>query len=467
MIFVFLILFLLLIIVLYICFFKKEGYQSNLTKNDIFIQTHHNHIFVDCIESNDIFYVAPYHSKNLTANFPKIKKKNPNKFFILLDGEPNSIQNVDTHLIISTKKDFETNIPFIYLPYFVYSFVQSKMNPNILIKNNEIITKKSKFCCFMYSNCDEKYKGVQDRKKFYYLLNEKSGNRVENLGKCYNNYYKKNGWWHNNFDIYKQYKFVICFENEQINGYISEKIWTPMVHRSIPIYLGSPNIGDYFNTKSFINVADFSTFEECIDYILKIDNDDHLYNSILQEPFLIDNKISYSLFSYFYGGDFYHKLSKNIPPIYAEFIRPCQFYKETFHFFTFSKSDKKPQNYHSAQKSRFFNQCTCLQNIHQFDIKNILKQENDIIIFCDPSVHFDHHKYKQIRFYFDKLMLNPIHFILFFNNNIIEHKFFIFKDNTFTFQYFIINGLNFDNLYKTDYFISDDFTNGNSCFYIE
>jgi len=454
-----LLLLLFLIIILCLYFYRWETYSSNLSKTDIFINTHHKNIFIDCFHYQNIFYLAPYHSQNLDERFKEIKKKYRDRFFILLDGEPNPIKHIDADLIISTKsrrESYPEGAPSIFLPYFIYSFLQVGRDPSILVKKaNEAPMRKSKFCCFMYSNCDEKYAGVKKRKEFYHLLDQKSGNRVDNLGKCYNASYKTNGWWHDNFKIYQEYKFVIAFENDLIDGYVSEKIWVPMASRSIPVYLGAPDIGNFFNVKSFINVLDYKNFDECINHILRIDQDDALYREIQRQPFLIHNSLSSLDFSYLYGGKFYQELGLKLPKEYSEFIRPCQLYAEFFLFL----SDHQ-QTIADAKKSRFFNDCKLITTRPE----DYLKTSGAIIIYCGRGALFNGCRYKQIRNYFE--MIRNRHFILFLNHeNRIDDRFFLCRDNQFTRDFFH-NGNAFDDLKRDEYFLSRDFVDQIAPFYI-
>jgi hypothetical protein len=86
----------------------------------------------------------------------------------------------------------------------------------------------------------------------------------------------------------------------------------PMIARCIPIYLGSSNVNEYFNPRSFINVNNFNSFQDCIDYVLKVDNEQELYNSIINEPFLYNNTIDKDLFSIYYGGRFYDEFNQKL-----------------------------------------------------------------------------------------------------------------------------------------------------------
>lgn len=328
---------------------------SNLPRSDIYIKTNHEQIFLGCLKHDSIGYIVPYHNTDIN---PQLwRKKLHGRSILLLDGEPNPIHIVEgVDAIITTKKYAVTppGIPHIYLPYFVYSFRQIKINPKLLIKDpSEKIPVKKHFCCFIYSNCKDKYQGVRDRKLFLQRIQTRTGGRVHNLGRCYNNAYKRNGWWQNNTDIYKDYKFVIAFENDPIIGYISEKIWTPMLIRSIPIYLGAPDVDEFFNPRSFIHVRDYANFDACIDYILKIDNDPALYQSIMKEPFFPDNRLCPKTFSYYFGGQFYHQLKKILPSDLAEFVRPCQMFEEDIVLNIVGKSPNKSL-LEKINASRFF-----------------------------------------------------------------------------------------------------------------
>jgi len=65
-----------------------------------------------------------------------------------------------------------------------------------------------------------------------------------------------------------------------------------MLVNSIPIYRGNPRIGEEFNPKSFINWHDYENDNDMIDRIIEVDNDDALYNNMLKEPWLHNNKLS-------------------------------------------------------------------------------------------------------------------------------------------------------------------------------
>lgn len=84
-----------------------------------------------------------------------------------------------------------------------------------------------------------------------------------------------------------KYKFHIAFENTAYDGYTTEKIVDAFYANTVPIYCGDPGIAKEFNSKAFINVNDFPTFEAAIERIKEIDENEELYLQMLNEPVIL------------------------------------------------------------------------------------------------------------------------------------------------------------------------------------
>lgn len=130
-------------------------------------------------------------------------------------------------------------------------------------------------CSFVVSNA----KGMSEREQMFDLLSEKmnvySGGKFRNnIGYCVPD----------KLEFQKKYKFSICFENCSFPGYTTEKIMQAFASGAIPIYMGDPIIDKFINPKSFVNCNDFDTLEDAVQYIIKINQDDDLYKSMLLEP---------------------------------------------------------------------------------------------------------------------------------------------------------------------------------------
>ena len=83
----------------------------------------------------------------------------------------------------------------------------------------------------------------------------------------------------------KEYKFTIAIENSGIPGYSTEKIRHPFLAQSLPVYWGDPDISSVYNPDSFVNIMDFSSLEEAVEEVIRLDNDDAAYLEKVTAPF--------------------------------------------------------------------------------------------------------------------------------------------------------------------------------------
>jgi len=178
----------------------------------------------------------------------------------------------------------------MWLPTYVANDFQlgKKAIPPIKKKINfgRIKKEKTKFCNFIYSQ------EVPFRNDFFKKLSKYK--KIDAPGRCMTNSPpiksdspKKSrislNWVQEKIDYLKPYKFTMAFENVSLSGWTTEKLTHPMLVNSIPIYFGDKNVKKEFNTKSFINFHDFENMDKFIEYIIKVDNDDKLYERILKK----------------------------------------------------------------------------------------------------------------------------------------------------------------------------------------
>lgn len=168
----------------------------------------------------------------------------------------------------------------------------------ILIKDKKVNMdfvkrEKTKFCNFLYSN-DISYRNyVFDFINKYYKKIDSGGGVKNNLGYRIGNREGFNWSYDEKYLFVKDYKFTMAFENICHDRNYSEKLTDPMIMSSIPIYWGGFNIGSEFNPKSFINFHDFKNAKELIDKIKEIDNNDDLWEAMLNEPWFKNNELPY------------------------------------------------------------------------------------------------------------------------------------------------------------------------------
>lgn len=92
-------------------------------------------------------------------------------------------------------------------------------------------------------------------------------------------------------EIYKDYKFALCFENTSSKSYITEKIFDCFVNKIIPIYLGAPDINNYVPANCFIDYRNFNNDRQLIDFLENFtlnDANKYLYNA---QKFLLSKDI--------------------------------------------------------------------------------------------------------------------------------------------------------------------------------
>lgn len=72
----------------------------------------------------------------------------------------------------------------------------------------------------------------------------------------------------NKLDTYRNYKFALTFENcDNAVGYISEKILDAFMAGIVPIYWGAPNITDHIPRGCFIDMTEFSSWEQLYNFL--------------------------------------------------------------------------------------------------------------------------------------------------------------------------------------------------------
>ena len=245
-------------------------------------------------ENSKILLATPENIRDFKINilyiiFKFIKKDNIKKFQFFFDF----LLSIKVLYLISFKpfksflKEAEKNknyiaiIPcnlkndrFFSLPFFHYL-------KDRLFKNKKKQKINKKFCCFFVSNPINIERNIFFKKLSKYK-------KIDSYGKVYNNSNIKNEKiYKKNYQIFKEYKFVICFENSFSSEYVTEKLPNAMLGNSIPIYRGAPDVSKYFNTKSFINFENYGkSYDKMIEKIIELDNDDKKYKDFLKEPWM-------------------------------------------------------------------------------------------------------------------------------------------------------------------------------------
>lgn len=156
-----------------------------------------------------------------------------------------------------------------------------------------------KFCNFIYTNkCNGR--GAELRIQFCRMLTryrsvDCPGNVLNNMNidlfkryrngklRCEDDFNQK--WAEDKLAFLKGYKFTIAFENTALPGFTTEKLIHPLLAQSVPIYWGNPQVTEYFNSKAFINCADYGDdIERVMQRVIELDQDDDQYMEMLSQP---------------------------------------------------------------------------------------------------------------------------------------------------------------------------------------
>ena len=162
----------------------------------------------------------------------------------------------------------------LYSAYFTNQNLTKKRDVKALLH------KKRGFCSFVVSNSTE----TEQRISFFHELSKYK--QVASGGKYANNV---GGPVANKRDFIRNYLFNIAFENSSYPGYTTEKIAEPWVEGCIPIYWGDPEITRDINPDCFINMHDFTSFDDAIVYIKEVDASPALQIKYLSAPFFKNN----------------------------------------------------------------------------------------------------------------------------------------------------------------------------------
>ena len=84
-------------------------------------------------------------------------------------------------------------------------------------------------------------------------------------------------------ELYRQYKFVIAFENSRANDYVTEKFYDPLLAGAVPIYLGAPNIETFAPGENCsVDIRNFSSPKELAAFLIEACKNEKIYNKFLQ-----------------------------------------------------------------------------------------------------------------------------------------------------------------------------------------
>lgn len=86
-------------------------------------------------------------------------------------------------------------------------------------------------------------------------------------------------------DVAMSYRFMLCAENDQYPGYVTEKIFDAWAMGCVPIWSGIDREG-YLNPSAFVNAAEFNSHEAMLEAISNINDSLELRAQMANQPIL-------------------------------------------------------------------------------------------------------------------------------------------------------------------------------------
>lgn len=213
-----------------------------------------------------------------------------------------SLGNLKKCYAISTNTSQSPQI--FSLPYFLHNLLD-EYHLFVLPNKQVSLNNNKKFCAFIvndgrsrgrinfcralakYKHIDYYGKALHNTKFPKQLLNKyQHSHNIENQRHAVLSMHHTN---YMNQELFQDYKFAICFENSVADDYITEKLPNAILSGSIPIYKGAKNVGDFFNTKRFINYHDYEYYQAMIDKVIELNQDDAKYQEMLAQPIFKNN----------------------------------------------------------------------------------------------------------------------------------------------------------------------------------
>ena len=249
--------------------------------------------FTDCPEHIEAYFVR------LLSGRYRLKRDDRPDFLIYgLTGQRHRLYNcvkIWTHHEVyrpDWKQCDYAILPFLgkdprhyYLPIFAYN-----RSPAPLLRSDvdwdRIRAEKTRFCCLLsaYDN-----RSVRARMDFFHALNRRR--KVDSIGRAGNNVgYRIPGGMDEKLEALRPYRFTIAFENKELAGWTTEKMFDPLRVHTVPIFWGDRKAGEQFNPDCFINAHHFRSPEELAEFVCFVDDHEEIYRKYLEAPPFPDNR---------------------------------------------------------------------------------------------------------------------------------------------------------------------------------
>ena len=151
--------------------------------------------------------------------------------------------------------------------------------------SKDVLKRKKKFCAFVVSNPTNPVRNSAFHTLSIYKQVDSAGRLFNNIGgSIFTEIAGGGGGELKKLEFLKDYKFALTYENNRGEGYVTEKLLAAKAAGCVPIYWGALNVCEDFPAGSFINANAFSTAEELISAVQRIDEDVEAWEEMAKIP---------------------------------------------------------------------------------------------------------------------------------------------------------------------------------------
>lgn len=216
----------------------------------------------------------------------ELPAKAPNEIRISYSGEVFNLdpQLFDINLIMKTD---DVKLRTVCFPLFIVESYVRNYWP--LYMSPRPFTPKTNFCAFVVSNGK-----ALTRLRFFQLLSKYK--RVDSYGSVFHNTdivppAREDS--ENYLSFLGKHKFMICFENNSNDWYMTEKLHNAWLAGTIPIYWGCTSAPKWLNPRAFLYLQNDSmeSMVNLVQQIIYLDTNDNAYMSMYNEPLVLNDYI--------------------------------------------------------------------------------------------------------------------------------------------------------------------------------
>jgi len=148
----------------------------------------------------------------------------------------------------------------------------------------------TKFLIYVASNC------VPLRQRAFDEIADKLPFRPSAGGRCHGSHpelrvtFASHAHFHDNHLALRGYRFVLCMENANVAGYITEKLLNAFAAGSIPIYYGTRDVFKVFNKHAFV-FYDINDPRPALALIRELETDPAAYEHMRAQPVFVPGAV--------------------------------------------------------------------------------------------------------------------------------------------------------------------------------